>query len=31
VDVLRRRDRGEERVKLGKIAARVKELTTHGS
>jgi prolyl-tRNA synthetase len=31
VDVLRRRDRSEERVKLGKIAARVKELTTHGS
>jgi prolyl-tRNA synthetase len=31
VDVLRRRDRSEERVRLGKIAPRVKELTTHGS
>jgi hypothetical protein len=31
VDVLRRSDRGEERVKLGKIAPRVKEWTAHGS
>ena len=31
VDVLRRADRGEERVKLGKIGPRVKELTRHGS
>jgi prolyl-tRNA synthetase len=31
VDVLRRADRAEERVKLGKIGARVKELTAHGS
>jgi prolyl-tRNA synthetase len=31
VDVLHRADRSEERVQLGKIAPRVKELTTHGS
>jgi prolyl-tRNA synthetase len=31
VDVIRRSDRSEERVKLGKIAPRVKELTAHGS
>jgi prolyl-tRNA synthetase len=31
VDLLVRRGRAEERVELGKIAARVKELTAHGS
>jgi prolyl-tRNA synthetase len=31
VDVLRRSDRVEDRVEVGKIAARVKELTLHGS
>ena len=31
VDVIRRSDRNEERVKLGKIAPRVKEWTAHGS
>jgi prolyl-tRNA synthetase len=31
VDVIRRSDRSEDRVTLGKIAPRVKELTAHGS
>jgi hypothetical protein len=31
VDVLVRRGRGEERVEVGKVAARVKELLPHGA